>query len=430
MKPIALVFLIAVSAYAEVKTMTLQQALQTALQQSPDLVLARLDQDRARYQVTIARDPFVPKVIAGSGAAKVFGYPNPINGNAPSIVQAQTLMEIFNRPQSYQVAIAGENLRGAGLDLAKKQEQVVYRVGSLYLDAEQAARSVTVAERELDNLKRVFELVKERVAEGRDLPIKTQEANVAVLRGQQRVENLTDDMLNAETSLAVALGMTADDRIRPAAQESTELPSIDTEDSAIAAALETSPELKRLESSMQAKTLEVKSYKAQRLPTVDLVAQYSLLAKTDYTEALAKFQHNNGEIGASIQVPLLAGKSARAYASQAEVDLEKMRAQVTQTRNRIATDLRKSYQDVHKAETARDLAKADLDLAREEISVDLAQNEEGRLPISALESARAVENEKWIAYYDSLHSLDVARLNVLYQTGKLLASVTSGTPGK
>ena len=127
MKLIAIILLTALSAGAEVKTMTLRQALQMALQQSPDLVLARLDQEKARYQVTIAHDPFVPKVYAGSGAAKPFGYPLPINGNAPSIFQAQTQMELYNRPQSYQVAIAHENLRGAAIDVAKKQAQVVYQ---------------------------------------------------------------------------------------------------------------------------------------------------------------------------------------------------------------------------------------------------------------------------------------------------------------
>ena len=160
------------------------------------------------------------------------------------------------------------------------------------------------------------------------------------------------------------------------------------------------------------------------------MAQYALFTRSDYTEQLQKFQRNNGELGASVQIPLLTGKSARAYASQAEVDLEKLRNQVSQTRNRIAADLRKGYQQVHRAETARDLAKADLDLARDEISVDLAQNQEGRLPVAALESARATEDEKWLAYYDALHEVDAARLNLLYQTGTLLASVTSGTPGK
>src|SRR5580698_8614714 len=79
--------LCAVGAFAETRTLTLRQALDLALQQNPDLVIARLDQDRARYQVAIARDPFIPKVFAGSGAAYTTGFPASVDGAAPSIFQ-------------------------------------------------------------------------------------------------------------------------------------------------------------------------------------------------------------------------------------------------------------------------------------------------------------------------------------------------------
>ena len=57
-----LIALAAVAQSAEVKTMTLREAIAAALQQNPELLLARLDQQKARYNVTIERDPFQPKV--------------------------------------------------------------------------------------------------------------------------------------------------------------------------------------------------------------------------------------------------------------------------------------------------------------------------------------------------------------------------------
>ncbi len=72
-----------------------------ALDQNPDVIVARLDAQKARAQVTIAHDPFTPKLFAGSGAAWTYGFPSSIDGNAPSIMQAKTVMSIFDRPQSY-----------------------------------------------------------------------------------------------------------------------------------------------------------------------------------------------------------------------------------------------------------------------------------------------------------------------------------------
>ena len=162
---------VAVAASAEIKTMTLRQAVDTALAQNPDVLIARIDQQKARGQVTLQRDPFVPKVFAGSGVAYTNGFPATIDGSAPSIVQARATMAIFNRPQNYLVAQAEENVRGAGADTARRQEEIVYRVITLWLDAEQAARSLEAAQRQSANLVKVRELMEQRVAEGRELAI-------------------------------------------------------------------------------------------------------------------------------------------------------------------------------------------------------------------------------------------------------------------
>ncbi len=416
-------FASALSLFGEVRVLTLRQALDLALAQNPDLLLARLDQQKARYQVLVMHDPFSPKVFAGSGAAWSTGFPNSIDGSAPSIVTVKTQMAIFNRPQSYLVAQANEEARGAGVDVASRQQEVIYRVASLYLDAEQAARSLEAERRQSDNLARVRELMQQRVAEGRELAIESKKANLAVLRAGQRVDNLAMDLTTAESSLAQVLGFGPDDRVRVAAEERAPLVVPVSEEASIEKALEGSNELKRLQSNMQAKMLEVKSYHAQRLPRVNLVAQYSLFAKYTYQDYFAKFQYNNAQLGASFEIPLLVGRASGAESLRSEEDIAKLRIEVGRTRARIASDLRIAYQNLRRSESARDVARADLDVTREELGIDLAQMDEGRLPLAVVEALRATENEKWVAYYEAQHAAEVARFNVLRQTGGLEAAL-------
>jgi outer membrane protein TolC len=424
MKTTAALLVFSISCAAETRTMTLKQALDLALQQNPDLVIARLDQQRARDQVTITKDPFSPKVFAGSGAAWTYGFPTSIDGQAPSIVEARTSMALFDRPQSYLVAQAKEALKGTEFDLAAKQEEVAYRVASLFLDARTAALSLAAAQREADNLARVQQLVEARVQDGRELAIESRRAGLGVLRSKQRVEALGLDVLSAESSLAEVLGMGINDRVQADQDEPVGVAMPESEDGTIAQALESNPELKRLASNLQAKLLEVKSYKAQRLPKIDLVAQYALLGKyNNFDQYFTKFQHNNIELGASISVPVLAGRASSAYASQADADAAKIRAEISRTRGRIANDLRRAFQDVRRADASRDLARADLDLARDQISIDLAQMEEGRLPAAKTEQDRATENEKWLALYDAQTASERARLGFLRQTGTLLSAL-------
>jgi outer membrane protein TolC len=405
--------------FGEVRVLTLRQALDLAMAQNPDVLLARLDTQKAREQVTLTRDPFRPKVFAGSGAAWSTGFPSSIEGSAPSIVQVKTQMAIFNRPQSYLTAQANEEVRGAGVDVARRQEEAVYRVASLYLDAEQAGRSLEAARRQVDNLKRVQELMQQRVAEGRELAIESKKANLSVLRVSQHADGLAEDLLTAESNLAAALGFGPGDLARPAAEDRSPLVVPVSEEASIEKALEGSNELKRLQSNIQAKMLEIKSYRAERLPKVNLVAQYSLFAKYNYQDYFTKFQRNNAQVGASVEIPLIVGRTAAAQSAQSEADVAKLRIEVDRTRTRITSDLRIAYQNLRRSESARDVARADLDLTREELTIDLAQMDEGRLPLATVEAVRATENEKWLAYYDAQHAAELARLNVLRQTGTL-----------
>ena len=103
--------------------------------------------------------------------------------------------------------------------------------------------------------------------------------------------------------------------------------------------------------------MEIRSYKATRLPQINLVAQYSLFAKYNYQDYFPKVQRNNGQIGASFVIPLMVGSGASGQLQQTVTDISKLRIQIGETRNRITTDTRRSLQELKKATDDRDLAK-------------------------------------------------------------------------
>ena len=405
---------------AETRTLTLRQALDLALQQNPDMVIARLDQQRARDQVTINKDPFSPKVFAGSGLAWTYGFPTSIDGSAPSIVQARTNMALYDKPQSYLVAQANETLRGVGISLNQRQAEVIYRVASLFVDAENAARGLDAAKQEDDNLTRARQLTQTKVDEGQALAIESRKSDIAEKQAAHRVVTFSRDLSTAERSLGMALGLAPGDQVHAAQEQFPALEPPVSEDQAIAAALDNSPEVKRLESDLQAKALELKSYHAYRLPKADLVAQYSLLAKfNNFQEFFNHFQRNNVELGASFSIPVLAGRSAKAYSSQAEEDAAKIRTEIARTRRRIRDDIENAFDDLRVAEDARKLALEDLSVTRESTNLDLSRLSEGQILPVQVEQDRAEEQEKWRAYYDAQAAAQHASLNVLRLTGTL-----------
>src|SRR5437660_539429 len=143
--------LTACALHAEVHTLTLRQAVELAVRQNPDVALARLDEEKARASVQIARGPFMPRLVVGSGLAYSNGFPMSIEGSAPSVVQAHAQQFIFNRPHSYQVAQAREDARGAAFGVANKREEVAYRAAAIYLDAERFARVAALARKAIES---------------------------------------------------------------------------------------------------------------------------------------------------------------------------------------------------------------------------------------------------------------------------------------
>jgi outer membrane protein len=415
---------LAMAVRAEVRTLTLRQAVERALQQNPDIALARLDELKATQAVRLARAPFSPTIGAGSGLAYTNGFPMSIDGAAPSIVQARAREDIFNRQQRLIAAAARENTRGAGIATESKRDEIAFRTAAMFLSTQRAARLAELARKQVESLRIIQQAVTARITEGRELPIESKRSALNVARGLQRVEELTDDQDTAERELAIVLGFAADDQVR-AATEQTAVPSPPaSEEAAIESALQSNKELRRLESALVAKGLDIRAQKAARLPTVDLIAQWGLFAKyNNYASYFRTFQRSNGEIGMSITVPLWNGPGPSAARAQAEDEAARLRIQMVATRNRISLETRQNFQSLHKADTGREVAKLDLEVARDQVSIVLTQMNEGRATLQQLEQARFNENEKWIAFYEAQYAVEKAGWDLLHHTGNLIAAL-------
>jgi outer membrane protein TolC len=178
--------------------------------------------------------------------------------------------------------------------------------------------------------------------------------------------------------------------------------------------------LKGLESKLASASLDRKASDAARLPRVDLVAQYGLFARfNNFDQFFQRFQRNNAQLGLSIQVPLLPSQAAIARREQADTESARLRAQIEQVRNRVRLEARRAWQDAANAQTLREAARLDLEAAREQVSVLMAQFAEGRATLRQLEEARFAEQAKWEAYLDAENGADRMILALLWRTGEL-----------
>ena len=423
-RSLLLLLVLCATTHAEVRTLTLRQAIDTAVRQNPDVIMARLDEQKAQEQVRIASDPFGPRVVVGSGLAYTRGFPMSVEGSAPSVFQARVIQSLYNKPRSYEVAAARENARATTLDTAARREDVAYRTALLYLDAYRASRGAEAARQLIGSSEKVGTTVEARVAEGRELPIESRRATLRLAQARQRLTDFEAALEQTERALAVVLGFGPEDRVSTTTEQpaTPEMPA--DEAASVQQALANNKEVQRMESAMQARGLEARAARASWLPQMDLIAQYGVFAKyNNYEEYFNRFERHNGQLGASIVFPIFPGRGAQARATQADLEVTRLRTQANALRDRIALDTRRAWSDLRRAESARELASLDLEVTREQLTIALAQAEEGRIPLRQVEELRSAESEKFLAYYDAVHAVERARMELLRQTGTILASV-------
>lgn len=410
--------------HAGQRTLTLREAVDLALQQNPEIVLAHLDEQRAALEVQAVGEPALPRLIVGSGLAYSSGMPMSIEGATPSVIQAKAVRALWNRPQGFQVAEAREMARAASAARATAREDAALRVAALYLDLERLARQSEVAQRQLEHARKIEAAVRLRADEGREIPLEARRAALETARARLRLQQLAGQRRSVSRALAAALGLDPAEELVPLPENraAPELPL--EEEAAVAAALRDDPGIRRLEAEAAAKNFQARSFRAMRLPRIDLVGQYGLLAKfNNYEQFFNRFERHNGQLGASIQIPLFANSQDSARAAQAELEARRLQEEIRRLRRRVESDTRQAWQKVRDAESARELARMDLDLAREQVSVMLARVEEGRASLRELEQARLQEQERWILFYDAVHDLELARMELLRRTHSLVAAL-------
>lgn len=409
---------------AEPRVVTLKEAVDLALRQNPELVMARLEAQKAELEIQASRESLLPRFVAGSGMAYTHGMPMSVEGSAPTVVQARAIRSIYNAPQRYLTGMARELAAGAAHAAGNVRDEIALRTAVLYLDLERATQSARSARAQIDSLQRIEAAVRLRVEEGRELPLEGKRAAVNLARARQRAAALDNARRAQAQALALVLGLAPAQDLLPAIEARPEPLLPESEETAVRAALDGHPEIRRLETEIRARGMERRMHKAARQPKVDLLAQYGLLARfNNYDQFFNRFQRHNVQFGAAFAIPLFANPADEARASKASLEQQRLQTELQQARGRIEGDARTAWRRLQDALLAREVAFADLELARDQVTVLLAQTEQGRAAVQQLEQARVRENEFWMALLDARYEAERARLVLLRHANRIAAAL-------
>ncbi len=235
---------------------------------------------------------------------------------------------------------------------------------------------------------------------GFELPIEVTRAQLTAAQVEERMAQLEDQEETTADQLRFLLGLEPDQPLEVTAED---IPAAadQTINDLVATALRYNPEIKQADSVRMASEVRLRAERGGYWPTVGLIGQYNLLAKfNNYDQFFNKFQRNNFIAGIDVRIPVFVSHTGAAVAF-AQADLTASQLQAENKRAEISLDVRHKARQERETETAREVARLELQLAQQNVEVLQSQFQQGHASVRDLESGRLDAEEKSIALLDA-----------------------------
>jgi outer membrane protein len=398
--------------------LTLKRVIELALQNSKDIQVARLQASLADRSAKLTKSQFLPNLYAGSGAGYTYGIPETPGGRAPALFNMSYTEQVFNEPLRGQAKELQEQARSQTILLEDTRNSVIARTAAAYLELGMVRHSLELLRKEQASADKILEVTQQREKENFELPVEVTRSQLTKARVVQRIlqlEGREDELevfLRSQTGLAqdAPIEVTPEDLPGEAEQEGANL---------VAMAMHSNTSLLADEADVRAKEFRLVGEKRGYYPTLELVTVYSLLGRfNNYDQFFKTFQRNNFNAGVQVQVPIFSAQT-KANIALAQVNLDVAKANLANKRNEVSAAVRQKTRRLRERDAAKEVARLELQLAQQDVTVLQSQFEEGRINLREVERARLQENEKWMVYLDANFQRQQAQLDLLQTAGQL-----------
>jgi outer membrane protein len=400
--------------------LTLKRSIDLALQNSKDIQLAKIQARVADQATNLTKADFLPNFYAGSGAGYTYGLPETPGGRPPEIFSLTYTQDVLDGPLRGLAKEQQEQAKSQLLLLQDTRNVVIARVASAYLELVKVRHSIELLRKEKESAEKIVEVTQERQGEGFELPTEVTKSQLTKAQVVQRILQLEGRQDELEVFLRNQLGLGTDQAFEVTPED---LPGSAEQEGAtlVAMATQGNTSLAFAESDVKAKEFRLAGEKKGNWPTLQLVGIYGVLEKysfRNYSNIYNNFTYNNLNIGINVNVPIFSSKT-RANIALAQANLDVAKLNLSNKRTQVSADVRQRSRKVQEADASKEVARLELQLAQQNVAVDQAQFNEGKLSLRDMEKARLDENERWMAYLDANFQRQQAQLELLRTAGQI-----------
>jgi outer membrane protein len=399
-------------------SLTLKHAIELALQNSTDIQVAKLQARLADRSAMITKSQFLPNLYAGSGAGYTFGIPETPGGRAPALFNVTYTEQVFNEPLRGQGKELQEQAKSQKILLEDARNSVIVRTASTYLELAMVRHSLDLLRKEQESADKILAVTQQREKENFELPVAVTKDQLTKARVVQRILQLEGRQDELEVVLRGQTGLPESTLIDVTPED---LPGIAEQEGAnlVALALQDNVALRVAQSDVRAKEFRLTGEKRGYYPTLEFVSVYSLLAKfNNYDQFFKTFERNNFNAGIQVQVPIFSAQT-KANIALAQVNLDVAKAALANKKTEISAAVRVKTRRLRERDAAKEVARLELQLTQQNLTVLQSQFSEGRINVREVEKARLDESDRWMAYLDANFQRQQAQLDLLQTAGQL-----------
>ncbi len=423
---------------AQPASLTLQQAVNIALEKNPLRKAAIADTKVASAGVRAARSFLMPHLSLSETATRaddpvyVFGSklrqerfttadfslnrlnsPRPFGNFATSFAGRWNLFDSF--AAWHGINQAKHMNEAVGHQLDRTDQEIVFRVVSSYHEVLLAAKELEVAEQSAKTAQSIMDRSQAKFDSGLTVESDLLTAKVRMATRQQEVIRARNTLEVSRAQLNSAMGMPLDSPFQLTgglAERTLAIPAVqDLEKQA----LTSRPDLKRIASEESAQRQGVSMAKSAFGPRVNAFAGWEM----DNPTFVAGGGGNNWLGGIEVQFDIFQGGAKRAELSRQRALEEKIAAMKQYAGDAVRLEVRRAYYETDANRQQIEVARAAIAQAQESLRINQDRYDSGLTTITDLLGAEDTARRSQTDYWEAVYHFQISYANLELASGSL-----------
>ncbi|PAM92289.1 transporter [Flavobacterium sp. IR1] len=439
MKRIILIFLcsIGLSVNAQVKTLTLKEAITYALENKSDAKKSKLQVENSEYKIQEVRSRALPQITGNASLTYNPVIQTTVIDGAGFGAPGTTIQAAFGQKWT---SGAGISLSQAlfdqsvftGLKAAKStrefyqindqltEEQVIERVANNYYSVYVQRERLSLIDSSYVNTGKVRDIIKGQFDNGLAKKIDLDRIVVKLSNISTQRQQIVNQIQLQENALKFYMGMPIESQI--------EIPKEQFE--VTAASLTESPNIENrteyllLKKQEELLVYQKKSVVAGYYPTLSLVANYNYLGQGPEMPLFAKpkdgvYWSDFSAIGLNLRVPIFTGFGTRAKVRQADVEIRSLQEDMKETKLSLDLDYKNATTQIQNSLITIENQKENMRLATEILSNTRNNYLQGLASLTDLLDAENASLEAQNNYTRAILDYKIAEVSLIKSKGEL-----------